>query len=85
MQVSSAFLFSAFAAAVAAQYTVDPPTEAPSDTITDCTLWVVADGTETCEALASDNFLTLNQLYVYVSGNVATSPFHCSKSADKAA
>lgn len=46
-------------------YTVDPPTTAPSDTIKDCTAWVVVAATDTCAALASDNSITLAQFNQY--------------------
>lgn len=48
-------------------YTVTPPTTAPSDTITDCTNWAVASSSDTCDTLAADGSLTLDQLYDYVS------------------
>jgi hypothetical protein len=47
-------------------YTVDPPTTAPSNTIQDCTNWVVAASSDTCSTLAADGAITLSQLYSYV-------------------
>jgi hypothetical protein len=51
---------------VAAQFTVDPPTTAPDDTIRDCTNWWVALDGDTCELIAESNFISLEQLYAYV-------------------
>lgn len=48
-------------------YLVDPPTTAPGDTIQDCTNWVVATSSDTCESIAEDNFIALPDLYIYVS------------------
>lgn len=47
-------------------YTVDPPTSAPSDTIQDCTNWVVVSSTDTCQAISDDNGITLAQFDTYV-------------------
>lgn len=52
---------------LAAAYTVDPPTTAPGDTIQDCTAWDVAQSTDTCNSIADYGFITLDQLYAYVS------------------
>ncbi|KAI0106466.1 carbohydrate-binding module family 50 protein [Nemania sp. FL0031] len=46
-------------------YLVDPPTTAPDDTIQDCTNWVVATSSDTCESIAEDNFISLSDLYTY--------------------
>ncbi|KAI1194415.1 carbohydrate-binding module family 50 protein [Nemania serpens] len=46
-------------------YLVDPPTTAPGDTIQDCTNWVVATSSDTCESIAEDNFIALPDLYIY--------------------
>ncbi|KAH7038277.1 uncharacterized protein B0I36DRAFT_420788 [Microdochium trichocladiopsis] len=46
-----------------AQYTVDPPTKAPDDTIKDCTNWLVATKSDTCQSIANDNGLALEQIY----------------------
>ncbi|KAL7934419.1 hypothetical protein V8C35DRAFT_327295 [Trichoderma chlorosporum] len=53
------------AGCLAAAYTVDPPTTAPSDTIQDCTSWDVAQSTDTCQSIADYGFITLDQLYAY--------------------
>lgn len=50
----------------ASAYTIDPPTTAPSDTIQDCTNWVVAESSDTCSAFAADGAITLSQVYSYV-------------------
>jgi LysM repeat protein len=50
---------------VAAQFTIDPPTTAPDDTIRDCTNWWVALDGDTCELIAESNFISLEQLYAY--------------------
>ncbi|TPX16953.1 uncharacterized protein E0L32_003515 [Thyridium curvatum] len=49
--------------AVAQSYIVDPPTTAPSDTTPDCTYWHVGAAGDTCEAIATDNFIQLSWLY----------------------
>jgi len=49
-----------------AQYTVDPPTTAPNNTILDCTNWVVVTSSDTCTALAVNNGITLAQFDTYV-------------------
>ncbi|KAK8036495.1 LysM domain-containing protein [Apiospora marii] len=46
-------------------YTIDPPTTAPSDTLQDCTNWYVGVSSDKCDAIANDNFITLEQLYRY--------------------
>lgn len=51
---------------LAAAYTVDPPTTAPSDTIQDCTSWDVVSSSDTCQSIADFGFITLDQLYAYV-------------------
>lgn len=50
---------------VSSAYTVDPPTTAPSNTITDCTNWAVVASGDTCAALASTNGITLAQFNTY--------------------
>lgn len=50
----------------AAQWTIDPPTTAPDDTIKDCTNWWIAADGDTCESIAEANFITVDQLYAYV-------------------
>ncbi|KAJ4856958.1 hypothetical protein T069G_07855 [Trichoderma breve] len=50
---------------LAAAYTVDPPTTAPSDTIQDCTSWDVVSSSDTCQSIADFGFITLDQLYAY--------------------
>ncbi|RYP41945.1 hypothetical protein DL768_010420 [Monosporascus sp. mg162] len=61
----SLFLIALIGRVVSAAYTVPPPTEAPEDTIEDCTNWVVGSASDTCEAIADDYFITLAQLYKY--------------------
>lgn len=51
----------------AAQFTVDPPTTAPEDTIQDCTNWHIGSAGETCADIVDLNFISLEQLYRYVS------------------
>ncbi|KAI1360466.1 carbohydrate-binding module family 50 protein [Xylaria arbuscula] len=46
-------------------YLVDPPTTAPDDTVQDCTNWVEATSSDTCESIAAANFLALSDLYTY--------------------
>ncbi len=48
-------------------YLVDPPTTAPDDTIKDCSNWVVAGKSDTCDSLAESGGITLDELYLYVS------------------
>lgn len=57
---------------LAAAYTVDPPTTAPSDTIQDCTSWDVASSSDTCQSIADFGFITIDQLYAY-NPSLATS------------
>ncbi|KAH7362759.1 LysM domain-containing protein [Plectosphaerella cucumerina] len=49
----------------AAQFTVEPPTTAPPDTLKDCTNWHVAAAGDTCADVAAQNFITEAQLYRY--------------------
>lgn len=53
--------------AIAQEYTVPPPTTAPTDTILDCTNWHVGASGDTCASLADIYAITLQQLYRYVS------------------
>lgn len=48
-------------------YLVDPPTTAPSNTISDCSNWVVVATGDKCADLASSNSITLAQFDTYVS------------------
>lgn len=63
-KILSAF---AYLLIVSTAYLVDPPTTAPSNTITDCSNWVVVATGDTCAGLASDNGITLAQFDTYVS------------------
>lgn len=47
-------------------YTVDPPTFAAPDTITDCTLWAVATTNASCTTL-SDAYTSVPQLLAFVN------------------
>ncbi|KAI1850413.1 hypothetical protein JX265_001374 [Neoarthrinium moseri] len=49
----------------AAQFTVDPPTNAAPDTIKDCTYWQVATANDTCSSISESWGLTLEQFYTY--------------------
>lgn len=51
---------------VAAQFPENPPTDAPPDTIEDCTAWVVASDVDTCQSLADYGLITLDEVYAYV-------------------
>jgi hypothetical protein len=53
-----------------AQYLVDPPTTAASDTITDCTYWQVATANDTCASISAYWGLTLDQFDTYVWGRL---------------
>ncbi|ETS76430.1 hypothetical protein PFICI_11817 [Pestalotiopsis fici W106-1] len=46
-------------------YTVDPPTAASSDTIQDCTLWMIASTGDTCQGISNTYGLELSQLFTY--------------------
>ncbi|KAJ8131831.1 hypothetical protein O1611_g1793 [Lasiodiplodia mahajangana] len=46
-------------------YLIDPLTTAPDNTIQDCTNWVAATSSDTCESIAADNFISLPDLYTY--------------------
>ena len=48
-------------------YLVDPPTTAASDTIQDCSNWVVVSASDKCQALSDNNGITLAQFQTYVS------------------
>ena len=50
-------------------YLIEPPTTALSDTIQDCTNWVVVSSSDKCLTLADDNAITLAQFQTYVSMN----------------
>lgn len=50
---------------VSSAYLVDPPTTAPSDTITDCSNWAIVTSADTCQSLAAANFITLAQFDTY--------------------
>jgi len=52
--------------ACSAQSMVEPPTKAPEDTIKDCTSWVVGTENDTCESLAEDNFVDLEDFVTWV-------------------
>lgn len=67
MKPQALLLWVAAFAASARAYTVSPPTTAPNNTIQDCTNWDIATSSDTCETLATDNSITLAQLYDYVS------------------
>lgn len=47
-------------------YLVEPDTPAAPDTIEDCTYWQVATETDTCESIARDWAITLEQFNTYV-------------------
>ncbi|KAH7304440.1 hypothetical protein B0I35DRAFT_401185 [Stachybotrys elegans] len=56
-------------------YTVDPPTTAPGNTILDCTNWHVGATGDSCQAIATQNFIELRQLYRYqVTDRVLQNP-----------
>lgn len=48
-------------------YLIDPPTTAASDTVQDCSNWVVVSSSDKCLTLADDNGITLAQFQIYVS------------------
>jgi hypothetical protein len=50
-------------------YLIDPPTTASSDTVQDCSNWVVVSSSDKCLTLADDNGITLAQFQTYVSMN----------------
>lgn len=62
-----AILIFAFSSLLLAD-SVPPPTGAPVDpnTIQDCTYWIVAQSSDTCSSVASDNWITVAQLVSYV-------------------
>ena len=47
-------------------YLVDPPTTAASDTVSDCSGWVVTTSSDTCTSLATNNWISEAQLKTYV-------------------
>jgi hypothetical protein len=51
---------------LSAAYLVEPDTSAAPDTIEDCTYWQVATETDTCESIAKDWAITLEQFNTYV-------------------
>ncbi|KAH8624629.1 hypothetical protein IG631_20094 [Alternaria alternata] len=46
-------------------YLVDPPTTAAADTVPDCSGWVVTTSSDTCSSLATDNYISEDQLKTY--------------------
>ncbi|KXJ94411.1 hypothetical protein Micbo1qcDRAFT_182721 [Microdochium bolleyi] len=52
-------------ARAAGQFTVEPSTTSTPATISDCTSWIVAIGSETCQGVATEHALTLDQLHRY--------------------
>ena len=57
----------AIGAASGPPYDVDPPTTAPSDTISDCTNWAVATSSDTCQSLAAQgDDISVQQFLNYV-------------------
>jgi hypothetical protein len=63
----TALVFCALGSASA--YLVDPPTTAASDTVQDCSGWVVTASGDTCTSLSADNGLTDDQFKTYVNLN----------------
>ena len=51
---------------LAKAYLIDPPTTAASDTVQDCSNWVVVTATDKCQDLADGNGITLTQFQTYV-------------------
>lgn len=60
----------------ASAYLVDPPSTAASDTVQDCSGWVVTASGDTCTSLSADNGLTDDQFKTYVSLNERRYPDH---------
>jgi hypothetical protein len=50
-------------------YLIEPPTTALSDTVEDCSNWVVVSSSDKCLTLAEDNGITLAKFQTYVSMN----------------
>jgi hypothetical protein len=65
--VQSFYVLCAFIT-VSSAYLVDPPAGAPVDphTVQDCSNWIVAQSSDTCQSVASTNSLTITQLTTYV-------------------
>jgi len=54
--------------AAGSTYLVDPPTTAPSDTVSDCSNWAVASSSDTCDSLAAQgDDITTQQFLNYAS------------------
>ncbi|KAI1381145.1 hypothetical protein F4677DRAFT_402291 [Hypoxylon crocopeplum] len=50
--------------AAGSAYLVDPPTTAPSDTISDCSNWAVASSSDTCDSLAAQGYDVTQQQFL---------------------
>ena len=59
---------------LSAAYLVEPDTPAAPDTVEDCTYWQVATETDTCESIAKDWAITLEQFNTYVRHLAEVSP-----------
>ena len=61
-------------AAGARAYLVDPPTTAAPDTAEECSNWMVAENSSTCEEIAEYNWITVTQLKRWVSNIFCANP-----------
>lgn len=66
LSIYSLFLLT-LGAGLSSAYLVDPLTPAASDTVEDCSNWVIVAATDRCEDLANANSITLAQFQTYVS------------------
>lgn len=59
-----------------AAYLENPPTEAASDTIQDCSWWHVAESGDSCDDIAAANGISLSDFNTVYVGSSASTPQH---------
>ncbi|KAF7535389.1 hypothetical protein G7054_g5453 [Neopestalotiopsis clavispora] len=61
-----------FLTSLGAAYLEDPPTTADSNTVSDCSWWIVASSTDTCTSIASANGISLSDFEQVYNPSVGT-------------
>ncbi|OTA84782.1 carbohydrate-binding module family 50 protein [Hypoxylon sp. CO27-5] len=59
-------------AALGSAYLQDPPTTADPNTVSDCSWWIVAASTDTCEAIADANGISVSDFELVYNPSVGT-------------
>ncbi|KAI1801809.1 carbohydrate-binding module family 50 protein [Daldinia bambusicola] len=73
MKASSHFLIQlALFCMLASAYLADPPTTADSNTVSDCSWWIVAKSTDTCAAIASASGISVSDFELVYNPSVGT-------------